>query len=348
MGAWYCTVEDVSQAMDIKANAFTESRIGRVIESASRDIDSMCHRVFFPTVSTVYFNWPSWRRGPAHVLWLEEHELISVSSLSSGGTAISSGDYFLEPNGSGPPFNRIELDMSSSAAFGGGDTTQRDITVTGLFGYQHDVTAACATAEALDDSETGVDVSDVSGIGVGSIVLIGTEYMLVTGKSWVDCGLDIHASDSLTAAASDVGIKLTGTTAIPRPGEVILIDSERMLVVDVAADTLTVRRAWDGTVLASHSTGSSVYTQRTLEVTRGALGSIAETHLTAAVVYRFNVPGLIRDLAIAEAIVRFSQENAAYARSIGVGEGARMASLSALNDLRRHTISAYGRQARLA
>lgn len=346
MGISYATVEDVKTAIDVKASAYEDRRIRRALESASRSVEGQMNRRFYPQVDTRYFDWPTQQHSWPQTLWLQQHEVISITTLTAGGTTISASSYNLEPNGDGPPFNRIELKLSSSASFGGGASHQQNIAVTGVFGYGNETEAAGALAEALDDSETGVDVTDSSLIGVGDTVLVDSEYMLVTGKSMLDTAVDIHASDSLTASASDVAITCSTTTAIPQVGETILIDSERMLVVDLAGSVLTVKRAWDGSALAAHAAGASIYAPRTLTVTRAALGTTAATHLISATVYRHVVPGLIRDLTIAEAIVRYEQETAGYARTVGSGDNVRNASMSGLNDLRAQAYAEYGRKAR--
>jgi hypothetical protein len=346
-GPKYCTIEDVKGALDVKASAYADKQILRAIESASRAIDGQMHRTFWPQVDTRYFDWPNRQYAPAQTLWLEQHELLSVTTLTAGGVAIPAADFDLEPNGDGPPFDRIELDLSSSASFGGGTTFQRSISITGVFGYGNDTDAAGALAEALDGTETGVDVTDSSLVGTGDTILIGTEYMSVTGRSMLATGVTIHASDSLTASAADVSILCSSATGIPQVGEVVLIDSERMLVVDLAGTTLTVKRAHDGTVLAAHAALAGLYAPRTLTVVRGALGTTAAAHADTTAVSRHAPPGLIRDLAIAEAIVRFEQEGAGYARTVGSGESERNASLAGLVDLRQQAARQYRRKARM-
>ncbi len=68
-----------------------------------------------------------------------------------------------------------------------------------------------ATAEALDDSETGVDVA-------------------------------------------------TGTGGYFRQGDILLIESEQMLVTSVSTDTLTVTRGYGGTTAAAHATNPTAIT----------------------------------------------------------------------------------------
>jgi hypothetical protein len=149
-----------------------------------------------------------------------------------------------------------------------------------------------------------------------------------------------------SAAANDVSITMSTTTNAPAVDEVILIDSERMLVVDVAGTVLTVKRAWDGSVLATHANPSDIYAPRTLTVVRGDLGTTAATHSTALTIYRHLVPGLVRDLAIAEAMSTLLQEGSGYARTAGSGENEREVSGRGVKGLRDDVYWAFGRKAR--
>lgn len=135
---WYCTREDVKAALDYKETARNNQQIDRLIEATSRRIETMCHRRFYPQVDTRYFDWPNKTSGRSYRLWLDADELISVTSISSGGSLIDVGEYFLRPYNDSPPYTHIEIDLSGSASFGGGSTHQQDITITGVFGYSAD------------------------------------------------------------------------------------------------------------------------------------------------------------------------------------------------------------------
>jgi hypothetical protein len=346
MGVWYATREDVKSALDVKETARNNAQIDRAIESASRSVEGLLHRRFYPWTGTRYFDWPNGQYARPWRLWLDADELISVSSLTSGGTLIAATDYFLEPVNTGPPYNRIEIDLDSSAAFDGGSTHQRSVAATGVFGGSADESPAGATAEAVDISETAVDVSDSAAIGVGDLIRVDSERMLVTGKTMLDTSINIDASDSLTASNADVSITMSTTTNAPVADEVILIGSERMLVVDVAGSVITVKRAWDGSVLAAHATGADIYAPRTLTVTRGAVGTTAATHLTAAPIVKNAVPGTVKALTVAEALCTVLNESGGYARTAGSGEGAREAAGRALKDARDQAYTRYGRKAR--
>ncbi|WP_234429896.1 hypothetical protein, partial [Streptomyces sp. AV19] len=152
--------------------------------------------------------------------------------------------------------------------------------------------------------------------------------------------------DSLTASAADVSITVSTLTAAPAVDEVILIDSERMLVVDVAGSVLTVKRAWDGSVLAAHAAGADIYAPRTLTVTRGALGTTAAAMSAGDDIYRWDPPGPVRELTVAEALTSLLQGQSGYARVVGSGEAQREASGRGLRDLRESVYASHGRKAR--
>lgn len=347
-GYWYATREEVKAELDVKETARSNARIDRAIEDASRRIDGAMHRTFAPVTATRYFDWPA-RPSTGYTPWilrLNDSELIGVTAMSSGGRTITSGQYNLEPNRSGPPYNRVEINLSTSAAYGGGATYQRDVTITGLWGYRDTETPTGATVEALDASETLVDVDGATSAaaGVGSILRIDSERMIVTERRQLDTGQTVTTT-ALAAQANNVTITV-GSGAAFTAGETILIDSERILIEDIAGNNLTVRRAWDGSTIAAHSVGTAIYAPRTLAVTRGALGTTADSHGNASTVYVWRPPGGIRQLCVAEAITDLLQGRSGYARTAGAGENEREASGRGLNDLRASTYQTYGRKAR--
>jgi hypothetical protein len=350
MGVWYTTREDVKSALDFKETARNDAQVDRAIEAASRSVEGLLHRRFYPEIATRYFDWPNQQYARSWRLWLGSNELISVTSVVSGGSTLSGSGYFLRASDDlpEPPYDSLELLLSSNTTFGGGSTHQKDIAITGLYGYRDDSVPAGALAEALDSSETGVDVTDSSLIGVGHLIKVESERMTVTGKTMLDTGVNIDAGDSLTASAADVSITMSTSTSAPVAGEVILIGSERMLVVDVAGLVLTVKRAWDGSVLATHAANSDIYAPRTLTVVRGALGTTAAAHNTALAITRADYPGPVVSLCVAESVVQLLNESSGYARTAGSGDNAREAAGRALAEARKMAMRSHGRLVRMA
>lgn len=349
---FYCTRESVMDAFDVREAAHRSAQIDDAITSASDDIDGWLNRHkhgLAPRTATRYFSWPSRDYSPAWKLWLDENELVTVTTLTAGGTAIASGDYFLEPVNSGPPYTYIELDLNSSAAFTNSGTSQRAIEIVGTWGINDDRKAAGTLAEALDASETAVDVSDASLVGVGSVLTVDSERMLVTGRSALDTAQNLQAD--MSALNSDRTVDVTDGT-LYAVGEVLLLDSERMRITDIAGNNLTVIRAYDGSVLAAHTAPVDIYAYRTLTVERGALGSTAATHSSGATVETWDVPDLVRDLCKAEAITRLEQEFSAYGARVYSDEAERDSSGTevvagrGLTDLRKSCARRYKRKFR--
>lgn len=343
-----CTREDVARATDTKETARNNAQLDRAIEAAVDAVSSLLQRDFHPWTGVRYFDWPNHSYSRPWRLWLNRNELVSLTTLTVAGSTISASDYIVRraDGKEEPPYTHVEMLLSGSAAFTAADTFQRAIAITGVYGHSANTSLAGALAEALDSSETGVDVTDSSAIGVGDLLLVDAERMTVTAKTMLDTGVNIDAADSLTASTADVSITMSTTTGAPTVDEVILIDSERMLVVDVSGTTLTVKRAWDGSTLATHAANADIYAPRTLTVIRGAQGTTAASHSNSTTVYRHVVPGLVRQLATGEAIAWMNQEGAGWARTAGSGDSEREVTGRGLQQLRDQALTAYGRQAR--
>jgi hypothetical protein len=347
MGVWYCTRESVKSAVDVRDSVRANAQIDRIIEDVSRGIENnTCRRVFHPRIMTQTWDWPDPDRPTPWRLWLGgKSELISVSAVSSGGVSIATSAIELYPT-YGPPYTRLELDRATTATFSNSGTPQNAISVTGLFaGAPLDERSVGTIVEDLDTTETLIDVADVSSIGVGSLLRCDTERMIVTGSRALDTGVNLGAN--ITAQANATAVTLSTTTLAPEPGEVITIDVERMLVLDRIGTTLSVQRAYDGTVLAAHTAPADIYAHRTLVVQRGVSGTTAATHTSGAALLRWYPPGPVEGLAVAEALNQLEQEKSAYARVVGSGEGQREARGAGLADKRCEVRKSHGRRVRM-
>jgi hypothetical protein len=346
---WYAAREEIKAELDVKETSRSNARIDRALADATESVHGLTHRVFYPTLATRRFDWPA-RYGTSTpwILRLDSNELVSATTLTSGTVDISSDDYLLRraDDLDEPPYTRIELSLNSSASFGQGDTYQQDIAVTGVFGYRNDETTAGTIAEALDSAETGINVDAAASAasGVGSLLRIDDERVIVTGRSMLYTGQLLGGE--LTNQNSNVVVTVADGTGFAA-GEVILIDGERMLVEDIAGDNLIVRRAWDGSTMAAHTATTAIFAPRTLTVERGALGTTATAHDSGAAVARWDAPGSIRQLCLAEALTDLLQGRSGYARTAGSGENERETSGRGLADLRARVYTSHGRKARM-
>lgn len=348
-GIRYATRERVKTASEITTAANLDAAVDDAVEAASRAVEALTLRRFYPTTATRFFDWPNEQRARPWRLWLDDAELISVTSLSSGGVTIPPSDYFLEPANLGPPYTWIELDRSSNAAFGGGATPQHDIAVTGVFGYTADTVPAGTLTAGVNASVTTLPVSNGAAVGVGDLLAVDSERMTVVDRSWTATGATV-AGGGVTNQKNAVSLTLSVADAV-HAGELLLVDAERMLVVDVAGTAVAVQRAVDGTVLAAHSNGAAVSVSRALTVTRGVTGTVAASHSSAAAVLRHTPPGLVVSLTVAEALDQLAQQRSSYAgkaapASAGGGKDAVYG--VGLDGLRCKVREAYGRQLRMA
>jgi hypothetical protein len=346
-GVWYATREDVMRSLDVQITARNRRQIDAALEAASRNAEGLCHRRFYPVQATRYFDWPA-RPAAGYTPWvlrLDASELISATSVTSGGVSIPLEDVNLEPNRSGPPFTRVEIKLSTNAAYGGGSTYQRDVQISGLWGYRLTEATLGATTTAVSSASATtltVDGPTSAAVGVGSVLRVDSERMIVTERAQTSTG----QTGTLTASKSDVTLTVADGTAFA-VDEILLIDSERVRVDDIAGNKLTVERAYDGTTLAAH-TSATIYAPRALTVTRGALGTTAATHGSSSTVYRWEPPGLIRQLVKAEATWALLQERAGWFRNASSsGRSAPEVSRTALDALRDQAYTEHGRKARL-
>lgn len=345
--ACYTTRERVKTAVDLKWSARVDPQIDDAIEAASDAIEGDMNRVFYPTIATRYWDWPNFAYPYPWRLWLDQWELAAIpTSVTSGGVAIPLSACNFEPINSGPPFRSLELRRDMNYGFGVGPTPQRDIAITGPFGYWTRTAPAGALAAAMTDT-TGTSATVTNGAlaGVGDNILVGAERMLVTDKAMVDTGQAQQGTGCSTAKASDNLLGVADGTKFS-VGETLLLGSERMRVLDIAGNALSVYRAWDGTVLATH-TAAEIYAARLLTVTRGALGTTAATHSNGAAVAVGLVPGLIRQLATAYALVDVANQSGAYAQSQGDGETKVTKIGQGIPALLSSAYAQFGRKARI-
>jgi hypothetical protein len=343
VGAWYTTRESVMASPDIRAAAYASTAIDRAIESSSRSVDRLCHVVdggFAPTLATRSFPYPNTQNADSGRLWLDQHQLISLTSMTSGGVNVPLANVFLEPVNSGPPYTSIEINRGTSSALAmNAGTAQRSITLTGLWGNRADEETAGALTGAVNASVTSWPVNFRT--GVGDILRVDTERVRVLEKAWLASG----QTGSLTAAMNAQTLAVSDGTVFAI-GEELLIDAERVLVRDIAGNNVIVQRAWGGSTLAVHTT-ATVYWPRTLSVARGQLGTAAASHLLSAAVYRHLIPGPIEELTRAYSLDAFFQAGAGYARTVGSNESERQASGRAIKELEQRVYGSYARQARV-
>jgi hypothetical protein len=373
----YCSRQTGMRAIDFRDGIDQNEAADRANETAATNIDRQMHRRFYPFDGTVYADWPNqggsgggqyaypWR------LWLDQFDCTVLTGLVTGGVTIPLNQVFLEPVNNpveGKPFYEyLELDRGSNAAFGGNaPSPQHSIVMSGTWGYGADADPTGTLAANVLAGDTSVTVTDGSKTGVGDLLILGYgrgaapfpsalgyagaiapytgERILITDVAAAATGLMQTGGGCTTASDSDKALATTGSGTL-NVGEVLVLDSEQLLVEQVIAGVATCKRAWNGTVLATHS-AATVYAMRLLSVTRAMYGTTARAGSSGDVVYKHRVPALIRDLSVAEMVNQVLQEGSGYARTIGSGADAHPAPGADLASKWDEAVTAHGRKAR--
>jgi hypothetical protein len=345
----YATREDVKTALGVAETARANSAIDRALESATDDVDRLLRRRFVPWVGTRWFPWPDpvaaasngWR------IWLGFDELAAMpTAVTAGGVALTlPGDILPEPVNYGPPYDRIELNLGTSASFTAGSTWQRAIAVTGTFcGCALDTVSLGRLADTLEadaDGQASVTWSTAD-FGVGSLLRVDDEYMLVTDRNMVATGETLAAPLAAQSSAASITVADGDAYAV---GAILQIDIERMRVVEITGNVLTVdRRNYDGSTLATHSAGAAINILTGVTLLRAQCGTTLAAHNAPATIYRHVIPAKGRDLAIAYAMTQFLGEQAGYARTAGQGDNEREVTGRGVRAVEMAALERYGRQ----
>jgi hypothetical protein len=336
---WYTTLEAVGTATDAPATARNDAQVRRALTSGARAVEGQLRRTFRPWTGTRTITRLSNR--PVWQLPLGRHELISVTSIVVAGVTLDPADYDLisapgtpEDDG-GPPYNRI--DLVDQAAWGA------DPEIAGVWGYRNDEESVGTLGAQLGSAATATAsvTWSTASIGTGDVLRIDDERMVIRARTWVDSGQNLGGA-GLDASMADVTVPVSTGSAFG-VNEVIQLEAEQLLITAITGNNLTVVRAWNGTVLATHATNVDIYALTGVELERGALGTTAAVHQSAAVIYRHVVPGLVADLAGAEAMNQLQQESGGYGSSRGSGESETPAGVGGLKAIRDSARATYRR-----
>jgi hypothetical protein len=360
----YATREEVARALDVKLASYQTQRIDRAIQSGANAVDGLCQRKFYFEDDTRSWDWPNYQYAYPWRVWFDKSELadvtVNVPVVVSGGVLIDPTTILWgDPNEPDPPFTYLELSRASSSAFGNGPTPQREIVITGTYGYWTRTTEAGNLTASMAADDTFMMVSDGAVPGVGDVAIVGSERMIVTDSAFVDTTIN-PISGATTASNADNTIEIPDGTAFSQD-EVLLVDSEQMLVQFILGNKLIVKRAWSGSVLAIHS-DPQIWARRKMSVLRGQLGTTATTHSSDDLIRTSQPPSLVKDLNIGEAVVRLSGEPSGYAGqggstigistvSTGVGSSGRGIARepqpgAGLPMLRQQVLDSFGRNVR--
>ena len=185
-------LKDSRTGLNISATS-ADALLLELCEAASRAIDGHCsgelvgRRHFYSRIATRVYT-------PAHGSRLDlPDDLLSITTLKTDddddltyeNTWAVNTDYELYPYNApaeNRPYWRLRTRPDGNYTFPAGH--QQGVQIVGKWGFWEDLVTLTATLnEALDTSETGVDVSDGTVLAVGQTILIDSEQMYVTAIS---------------------------------------------------------------------------------------------------------------------------------------------------------------------
>lgn len=178
----YCTLADLKAALRVQ-DSIDDSLLELAIESASREIDGYCERVFYSTSATRVY-------APTNIYTVTTDDIISVTTLKSSSDGVTyditwqTSDYQLEPlngvaGGLVTPFTRIRATgnyLMPTFSVGTFYENEALLQVVGVFGWsaipaairQATVILAMRLFKRLD-SPMGVISNDLGSMRVGRV-----------------------------------------------------------------------------------------------------------------------------------------------------------------------------------
>lgn len=300
-------------------------------------------RRFYPIENdTASYDIPAIDRGSSRRLWFDGVDIIEIDSLTVGGVAIPSTDYVLQPVNAGPPYRWLQIKDNATGALTPDGERYNAVEIGCTTGYSNELTPVGELTANLDATETITDIDLDPTVGVGSLLKIGAEFVVVVDKLWSS------SPDSLAvdlAKQSNAGTITVATASSYCSGEIIRVGTELMRVEyhDTATGVISVKRNVGGTTLQPHTSGATIERLSDYKLSRGVCGTTAATHLGGATVSMWVIPETLRQLVTAESITTVQQTVSGYARTVGAGDNSFEAKGVGLDDIRRQARRIYKR-----
>jgi len=175
----YARLADLKGDMNVTGTSDDDERV-RMIEDVSRAVDDLTHRRFYSETATRYFDGEGYSD-----LWTDDLVSVTTLKVDEDGdgvyelTLAANADYWLWPDNTTPK-RRIDLNPES-AQLTAWPRGRRRIEIAGVFGYSDDTELTTTTLnEALDATETAVDLVDGTAVSVGETLVVDAEQIYVS------------------------------------------------------------------------------------------------------------------------------------------------------------------------
>jgi hypothetical protein len=201
----YCSVEELVAAVPHLALGTFDAVILEHVLAASREVELRFGRGFFPYQGMNAYRWPPFAVAYSWEVWTDDDILsvtnVAVAAGGLGAVPVALTNYYLEPQQSGPPYSRIEVDLSSTDVLQAGPTPQRSVQITGQWGYCATLAPAGLLTSGINASVTALTVSTPVTVNQGDVIVIDSEAIYV------------DHSPSLASGTAVVQRGVNGTTA---------------------------------------------------------------------------------------------------------------------------------------
>jgi len=185
----YASIADVKGVLGITATT-DDVMIRKQVEAASRAIDQYCNRFFVTQSATKYFN-------GAVTLWTPD--LLSISTLKTDedgdgtyentfDTTFATGDiisYGVGIEDTLNTFPKIRLEINPQGDYGSfASGVKKGVEIAGIWGYGDGISATPYIADTtitkdLTAGESAIDVTAVTNLSAGHLILIGSEQYYI-------------------------------------------------------------------------------------------------------------------------------------------------------------------------
>jgi len=200
----YATLSELKGVLGVSSTT-DDTVMRKMLEASTKAIDTYTNRFFYITIETKYYD-------GAKTLWIDD--LLSVTTLKTDedGDAtyeneLETTDYILYPLNLYPK-TRIEINPNGDySSFASG--VRKGVEIAGIWGFGFGTTsdtyiAETTLAEALDATETDVDVASATNLSAGHTILVGTEQMYILSISTNTLTVE-RGTNGSTAATHDDG-----------------------------------------------------------------------------------------------------------------------------------------------
>lgn len=179
-----------------------DSTLTRNSIRASRIIDVICSRHFYPEIATVLLDYVD-----SFYLPLPGLDLLSVTSLTNGdGSVLTSSEYMLFPNNLLPK-QWIEVNRGSGVLFTYSTAEPRQaISLVGHFGWSEDTEDTTATLSGAHAATGVITPSDISQFKAQELLLIDSEmvYVVTVGSTTLTVIRGVNGSTAATHTTGTV------------------------------------------------------------------------------------------------------------------------------------------------